>query len=90
MLWVTVVASHGQALLRPLRIGFEQICAEVQKGRMVRLMAQDAYRELLRAWISPDDQHDVIEFAMYVLLCWGHGRLVLRMVMEQLSMILVM
>ena len=67
MLWVTVVASHGQALLRPLRIGFDMICTEVQQGRMVRLMAQDAYRELLRAWASPDDQHDVIEFAIYVL-----------------------
>ena len=67
MLWVTVVASHGQALLRPLRIGFDTICAEVQKGRMVRLMTQAAYRELLHAWISPDDQHDVVEFAMYVL-----------------------
>ena len=67
MLWVTVVASHGQALLRPLRVGFDTICAEVQKGRMVRLMTQAAYRELLHAWISPDDQHDVVEFAMYVL-----------------------
>ena len=70
MLWVTVVASHGQALLRPLRIGFEQICAEVQKGRMVRLMAQDAYRELLRAWISPDDQHDVIDSRC---MCYSAG-----------------